>query len=271
MNKEQAGISIVITVYNNAGTIRDLLESLVDQEGPKEIVIVDSESSDGTSEILKDYASRYQFIRHFVIKCTRGAGRNIGVDKASFPFIAFTDGDTTADPEWISHMRECFLLGNEMVIGTVKQVGSERLRSLPRVELVYGNIEVTAPSANLGYSRRLFLKLGGFDENFITAEDIDLNIRCVESGARIGKCNECIVFNRTRESLHGMAKQAFWNGYGRKQLSRKHPDSWSHLKRENVFGSNMTLLYFIRSFIAFLGYLSCTIFDSPRNYNTTTR
>jgi GT2 family glycosyltransferase len=167
-------------------------------------------------------------------------------------------------------MRGRFLLGNEMVIGAVQQVGNERFRSLPRVELIYGSVEVTAPSANLGYGRELFLKLGGFDERFITAEDIDLNIRCVESGSRIGKCDRCIVFNRTRESLHGMAKQAFWNGYGRKQLSRKHPDSWSHLKRENIFGRNMTLLYFARSFMAFLGYMTCTIFDHTRYSGTPT-
>ena len=114
-------------------------------------------------------------------------------------------------------------LGYEMVIGKVLQVGNESFRTLNRVELIYNGYEVTAPSANLGYSKDLFVKLGGFDESFVTAEDIDLNIRCVKSGARIAVCDQCIVMNRTRDTLHGVIKQAFWNGYGRKQLAWKHP------------------------------------------------
>lgn len=261
MNADELGISIVVTVYNNAATISELMDSLVVQEEPKEIVIVDSESNDGTTELLEQYASKFSSVRHFVIKCTRGAGRNIGVDKASYPFIAFTDGDTVADRDWVKHLRESFRSGNDMVIGTVQQVGKENFSSLSRVELIYEGVEVTAPSANLGYSKKLFQKLGGFDEAFITAEDIDLNIRCVESGAKIGRCETCIIMNRTRETMHGLVKQAFWNGYGRKQLARKHPDSWSHLKRENVLGKNMTPLYFLRSALAFLGYAACTVFS----------
>ena len=260
MTAQSPGISIVITVYNNASSISELMDSLLVQEDPKEIVVVDSMSGDGTSEILEKYAREHPEVKHFMIKCSRGRGRNIGVSKAAFDFVAFTDGDAVADPEWIRSMRNFFSRDYEMVIGKVRQIGHEKFRALNRVELIYDSYEVTAPSANLGYNKSLFLKLGGFDESFITAEDIDLNIRCVKSGAKIAVCDQCIIQNRTRDTLSGMVKQAFWNGYGRKQLARKHPDSWSHLKREKVVGTSMTPLYVLRSMAAIMGYVSCSLF-----------
>jgi len=260
MIREIPGISIVITVYNNADSIADLMESLLLQEDPKEIIVVDSMSNDGTSEILEKYAVSQQLVRHFRIRCSRGGGRNIGVSKARYDFVAFTDGDAIADHEWLSSMRKFIMQGYEMVIGKVEQVGNEKFRELNRVELIYGGYEVTAPSANLGYSKSLFDRLGGFDESFITAEDIDLNIRCVKAGAKIAVCDQCIVQNRTRDSLSGMMEQAFWNGYGRKQLARKHPESWSHLKTENVIVSSLNPLYLLRSISAMLGYVSCSLF-----------
>ena len=48
-------VSIVVTVKNEAKSIAELLDSLVVQEGPFEIIIVDAKSDDGTREIVEDY------------------------------------------------------------------------------------------------------------------------------------------------------------------------------------------------------------------------
>ena len=50
-------------------------------------------------------------------------------------------------------------------------MGNERFRTLNRVELIYDGYEVTAPSANVGYSKDLFVKLGGFD-----APDVEIYV-----------------------------------------------------------------------------------------------
>ena len=55
-------------------------------------------------------------------------------------------------PTW-STLPITISLGYEMVIGRVLQVGNARFRTLNRVELIYDGYEVTAPSANLGYSK----------------------------------------------------------------------------------------------------------------------
>ncbi|MCJ7464089.1 MAG: glycosyltransferase [Thermoplasmata archaeon] len=48
-------ISIVLNLLNEKRHIRDLLDSLVTQEQPFEIVIVDAGSWDGTTPIIRKY------------------------------------------------------------------------------------------------------------------------------------------------------------------------------------------------------------------------
>ena len=75
-------ISIVITVRNEADSISELLDSLLVQEKPFEIIIVDANSDDGTPEIVKRYAEKYGEIKLYIHGGSRGEGRNFGVKKS---------------------------------------------------------------------------------------------------------------------------------------------------------------------------------------------
>jgi glycosyltransferase involved in cell wall biosynthesis len=49
-------LSIVIPVYNERETIREVVKQVLDAPFEKEIIIVDDASTDGTREILKEIA-----------------------------------------------------------------------------------------------------------------------------------------------------------------------------------------------------------------------
>ena len=260
MSAGESGLSIIVTVKNEEKNIGALLESLVGQECLFEIVIVDSESNDGTGDVVESFRERIQSINYIRKKSTRGEGRNIGVINAKFDYVAFTDGDTVAGEKWACHMLES-LKKYDVVAGKTIQKGSEFYSRLKRVELLMDGKEITAPSANLGYRKKLFNELGGFDESLITAEDIDLNLRAVLKGATWKNDDSCIIYNYTRENFAGFVKQAFWNGYGRRQLARKHGKIIKKLASPSIFtGEYMNFLYLIRFFPAFAGYVSCMIF-----------
>ncbi|MGC8506374.1 MAG: glycosyltransferase [Thermoplasmata archaeon] len=272
MESTNLGISVVITTYNDGDYLRDLLDSLVVQEQPLEIVIVDSLSTDNTSTILKQYAAKYPFIRYIRRKCSRGEGRNIGVSESKYDYILFTDGDAIANAFWVRKMRKQFARGYRVVAGKTIQMGYGPFEKLARVELFFENYDVTYPSVNLGYLKTLFLDLGGFDPDFITAEDIDLNIRAVLRGAKIGYCDECVIYHRTRSTVIGFIQQAFWNGFGRKQLTRKHQHVWSHFKPSALFDPKViNFWYIIRGVSAIVGYVTCRLFglDFIRHYHKT--
>ena len=246
------GISIVITVKNEASNLIELFSGLAGQEGPFEVVLVDSESTDNTAEIVRQFQDRLH-INHIMKKSTRGEGRNIGVKHASYDQIIFIDGDVTVSPNLVSAYRKLFREGYELIAGEVESTGVEKFR-LGRVELIYRDFEITRPSANLGYRKELFLKVGGFDPIFITAEDIDLNLRAIKAGALHAVCSECIVYNKTRSNYGQFSRQAFWNGYGRRQLKRKNTDVWDSIVKGPKVSSGPLFPHLIRLAFGGLGY-----------------
>lgn len=207
-------ISIVITVKNEEKNIAALLESLVVQEQPVEIIVVDSASNDKTCEIVKEYCERYDFVKLFLHEGSRGESRNFGCSVAGGNGFAFIDGDCVADKGWIKELRAS-LADNDIVAG--KTIYEKRAGS--RMSLYIYGVDISFPSCNIAYRREVFPR---FDPWFKTAEDIDLNLRAVKNGAKFFYNEHAIVYHKVREDMRSFIKQAFWYGFGRGQLFIKH-------------------------------------------------
>ena len=247
-------VSVVITVRNEAHHIEQLLESLVGQAAPIEIVLIDAVSRDGTRELAEGFASRHPGLLRVIERpCSRGLGRNIGVRAAHGEWVAFIDGDCFADPQWVKRLRQAFS-GPSVVAGRTVVVGKSRYGQLERVELLQRGFDVTFPSCNLAYRRELFLQLGGFDPRFITAEDIDLNMRAVLAGASIGYQPEAVVYHHMRSNFVRFLIQAFWNGYGRKQLTEKHGRLWGRYRLRRLISNQRGVMAWVRLTAALAGY-----------------
>jgi glycosyltransferase AglI len=247
-------VSVVITVRNEASHIDQLLDSLTAQEGPLEVVLVDAQSRDGTLESAKAFAERHPgLLRVFERTGSRGNGRNAGVHEARGEWVAFIDGDCFADSQWLSKLRRAFAQVT-VVAGRTVTVGKPRFGQLERVELLQEGYDVTYPSCNLAYRRELFERLGGFDPRFVTAEDIDLNMRAVLAGAAISYAPEAVVYHHVRTTFLRFLIQAFWNGYGRKQLTEKHGRLWSRYRVRHLISGQKGVMAWLRLTAAFAGY-----------------
>lgn len=257
-------ISVVVTVKNEERGIGRLLESLLLQAPPFEVVVVDALSKDRTAEIARTYAARsagrIQVCEKFG---SRGIGRNEGVTRSHGEFVAFIDGDCWADSRWLDALRAGFAR-SDVVAGTTHAVGTPQYGQLDRVELFQRGNDVTAPSCNLGYRRSLFDALGGFDPRFITAEDIDLNLRAVERGATILPVPEAIVYHQMRATLARFLIQAFWNGYGRKQLTEKHGSLWGSYRVRRLLETQRSATAFVRLAAAMAGYMTRVVFGAGK-------
>jgi glycosyltransferase involved in cell wall biosynthesis len=257
-------VSIVITVRNEAPHLPALLESLLRQTPPFEIVLVDAGSRDGTRELADEYARRNpDRLRVFELDGSRGIGRNEGVRHARAPWIAFIDGDCIADSDWLNQLRKG-LVDAPVVAGRTVVVGRAAYANLERVELYQGGSDVTYPSCNLAYHASLFRQLGGFDPRFITAEDIDLNLRAVQAGARILYRPPAIVYHRVRPTWVRFLYQAFWNGYGRKQLTEKHGTLWGRYRYRRLLQGQRTVLSWARLTAAMTGYFTRVVTGGGR-------
>ncbi len=255
-------ISVVTTVRNEARNISALLDSLLVQEGPLEILVIDSHSRDTTRDIVRRYEQRHDIVHLYVYGGTRGAGRNFGIRKAKGEAVAFIDGDAIANPFWLRELREG-LRRADIVAGHTIQIGYRPFEELERVELIVEGTDVTYPSSNLAYRKSVLDEIGGFDEWFVTAEDIDLNIRAVRAGHPIAFRAGAIVYHRTRSSVYDFLRQAVWNGAGRKQLTLKHGAQWSRYRPGRMLRQKTTLWSLLRLSAALLGYVGYKLFGKP--------
>lgn len=255
--------SVVVTVRNEARHIADLLDSLVVQEPPFEVVVVDALSTDATAAIVREYTARYPNIRLVEAPGKRGAGRNLGVREARGDVVAFIDGDCIANPFWLRELRKT-LATSDVAAGRTIQIGYYAFEALNRVELEHGGYDVTYPSCNLAYWKEVFDKVGGFDDHFYTAEDIDLNFRAVASGAGIAHAPDAVVYARARDSVTGFLRQAYWNGYGRKQLTSKHGRLWREYSfRSMLRRQGASIWGMLRVFAGLVGYLDAKLGRPP--------
>ena len=248
-----SGISIVSTVRNEENHIRKFLDSVSGLSQPYELIIVDAESSDRTGQIISSYRE-IPDLKYVRKKCSRGEGRNIGASFAKYDYILFLDGDCEFSKGLLDSYRNILSGDYDIVAGSTELSGSQKFSKLKRVPLYLKGFEVTSPSSNLCYARSLFNSLGGFNPEYVTAEDIDLNIRAMRSGARATTCSECIVTAFTRQNTASFLSQAFWNGYGRGQLRIMQKDSWDQIVHGERFGSGFSLENILRLSWAFSGY-----------------
>ncbi|MCK5772349.1 MAG: glycosyltransferase, partial [Thermoplasmata archaeon] len=168
-SKERELISVVVTVKNEAHNMGGLLDSLVVQEGPIEVLIIDAASTDRTQDIVRDYQKEYPFIILHQYAAQRGESRNKGIEMAKGGIVAFTDGDCIANPFWAREIRRS-LATSDIVGGKTMAMGYEPFQSLGRVEVYQDGQDITFPSCNLAYRRPLLEEIKGFDPRFVTAE-----------------------------------------------------------------------------------------------------
>lgn len=87
-------ISIIIPVYNVALYLKQCIESIINQEGNIEVILIDDGSPDESPSICDEYAQKDNRI-HVIHKQNGGvsSARNAGLDTTQGEWIWFVDGD----------------------------------------------------------------------------------------------------------------------------------------------------------------------------------
>jgi len=98
-------VSVVIPAYNEEKYIGRCFESIsLQRELPDEVIVVDNNCTDRTTEIAQKFGAR-------VIKEEKQGmiyARNVGFDSAKYEIIARTDADAILPKDWISKIKEHF-------------------------------------------------------------------------------------------------------------------------------------------------------------------
>jgi len=125
-------VSVLMPVYNEARTVRQVVEFVLAQRPVQELIIVDDCSTDGSWEVLGDVAkgnNRIRLLRHEHNQ-GKGAALATGIAQAKSPIVIIQDSDTEYDPTEYHHLLKPILTNKADVVFGSRFTGSGEHRVL---------------------------------------------------------------------------------------------------------------------------------------------
>ena len=107
-------VSIIIPAFNEESSIKETLEAILKQSHPDfEVIVVDNNSTDKTSEIAKSMGAT---VVHEMRKGTQWA-RECGRKVSTGEIIANLDADCLPTPDWLEHGVKHFISKKVVAVG----------------------------------------------------------------------------------------------------------------------------------------------------------
>jgi len=118
-------LSVVIPVFNEKDTIAEIVKRVLTEKTPKEIIIIDDGSTDGTKEEIEKL--RNKEIKKFYHNVNRGKGAAVrtGIKNATGDVLIVQDADLEYNPKYYQKLLK------PIIDGKTKVVYGSRLRTLP--------------------------------------------------------------------------------------------------------------------------------------------
>ena len=116
ISKDQFLLSVVIPVYNEAGTISEVLDRVTFAPFRKEIIVVDDGSTDGTRQILEDTKNKAIKICYHDRNYGKGRALQTGFSAATGDVVVVQDADMEYDPNEFQVLLNPILSGKADVV-----------------------------------------------------------------------------------------------------------------------------------------------------------
>ena len=234
-------LSVVIPTYNRLDTLRVVVPSLLAQTLAREryeLLVCDSNSTDGTAEYLAGIATEHANVRHLPGAYTgRAMARNAGIAAARGEVVLFNDSDIIADPHLLEvhsnrhrERQKIAVVGWEVQVKDLEDYA--RKRDNPQLR---GSLHPASRkklnwlyflTGNASVRRSDLLHVGSFDESFTGYghEDLELGYRLQHAGLSIVYEPHAVNYH-CQDVPHGdQVEKMKLAGRSTVRFFRKHPD-----------------------------------------------
>lgn len=223
-------VSVVMPVYNEAKFIEKCIESLLEQDFPKEQmewIFVDGCSTDDTVKRIQKYTVRYTEL----IKILNNPNKivpyamNIGISASVGKYIVRLDAHADYSVDYISkcvYYLENIDAENVGGVAETKATGfmGQCIAKMLSSRFGVGNSEFRTNGSS-GYvdtvpfgafKREVFSKYGGYDERLVRNQDNEMNYRIRKNGGKIYLADDIHLTYYCRDSIKGISDMAIKNG-----------------------------------------------------------
>jgi poly-beta-1,6-N-acetyl-D-glucosamine synthase len=264
----QKPFSVIICARNEAENLRKNLPFILNQKYPNfEIIVVDDDSDDETSEILKQYQQQYPQLR--VQYCTnkQRLGKKdalaAGIEAATYNNLLMTDADCRPSSEfWLSEMANKLTDDAKIVLGYGPYTEtSGALNKWIRFEAIHTALQYFSFSLygmpymgvgrNIAWKKNLFDIIGGFKAHaHIPSGDDDLFVSAASTPENTVICisSESFVYSDAKNTWRNYFKQK------RRHLSTGWHYRWQHQILLAIVSLSHTLHYFALFILLFFRF-----------------
>lgn len=235
-------VSVVVCTHDRTGFLRESLPHLLNLNYPNyEVIVVDNAPS--TSETYDYVMAEYgdHKLVHYVREDQAGLSwaRNCGIRHSRGEYIAFTDDDAFADPDWLAYLMPNFFGPFEVACVTglalpleleyQAQVWFEQFGGLGNgyERLVFDLDEYRGENVlypytvgqygagvNMVFRADVLRKLGGFVVQINQADDISMFTKLITNGYMLVYDPKGFVYHKHRQDYEGLRRQIYNYGVG---------------------------------------------------------
>ena len=233
MGNNSSFVSVIIPCRNEEKYIEECLDSVINQDYPKEkleVLVVDGMSEDRTREVIEKYTKQYLFIKLLNNpKKITPVAFNIGVKNSNGDFIIIMGAHSVYERDYIS---KCVKYSNEYnadnVGGIWKIVPREKTLVAKSIAFasssIFGAGDAYYRSGYSGkpkwvdtvfggcYRREVFNKIGLFNENLLRSQDMEFNLRLKKAGGKILLAPDIISYYYPKSNLKDFFVHNFEDG-----------------------------------------------------------
>ncbi len=230
----KTALTVLIPARNEANNIGACIQTIIQQDYPKElleVIVIDDHSTDETAQIVQNFnlenvkvLALADFVEESNTKSFKKRAIEIGLAQAKGQLILSTDADCIVPRKWLSFFASYYQAKDPVFIAAPVNFYQEknllqRFQSLDFVGMmgitgagIHGNFMRMCNGANLAYPKHIFEKVGGFEGiDHVASGDDMLLMQKIASHCpdRIGfiKNKDCTVLTEAKPTWRSFLNQ----------------------------------------------------------------